>query len=545
MALPKIRKDFKAKLKESTKAILFQDFDGKEYWVPKSICTLIKEKNGLVVATLAAFKFEEITGIEPEDMATSFLSMGGEVLPKHRLNIPLVLSKNINYYPKQLEQLNQMVKSRYVWDNGDAGTGKTLMACTLAASYLSANIVDAIAVLCPASLQMQWKDKMKEYYPEMPATILSIEANSFNTSLPKMLNKFNSIPGRKHLICDEIHMIKNLTARRTKNIDRYYKAECMTGLTATSIGRNAGDLYYQYSLGDRQIIGEENFNCFGKHFLLFGGMDGDKVVALQNTKELSNRLSPYTFFRTKKDIRPDMPDCHFHKVYYEMESNQRQAYSAINGLINQIQARSRSGYIPKEKSYQIASFLQKISCGFIPDDSELQNIFGNLGLLGEAADNVARIKEISYRKENQRIKIVEENVKLYGSQQAIIWCSYRDELSAYQEVFPSHKTLIGGTTVKKIDKTMKDFKDGKFQYLIAMQQMGTGFDIPWVNYVHYSTTIFDYIKRDQSVDRVNRINREGDSNVFDYIAKGSIDERIQKVLEYKEEITSIFNGKQS
>src|SRR5690606_20114614 len=111
-------------------------------WVPKSICTLIKEKNGLVIATLAAFKFEEITGIEPEDMATSFLSMGGLPLEQHRIHCRLVESKTFPLLHQQRVQLETMVKCRYNYINWDAGTGKTLASLTLANSYLKGDIVD-------------------------------------------------------------------------------------------------------------------------------------------------------------------------------------------------------------------------------------------------------------------------------------------------------------------------------------------------------------------------------------------------------------------
>ena len=549
MAIPKIRKEFKwVKDIPGKKALLFGDFDGKEYWIPRSICTLIKQKNNMVVATLAAFKFEEITGIEPEDMATSFLSMGGLPLDQHRIDCKLMLSKSLTYYPTQLEQLSAMVKCRYNYINWDAGTGKTLASVTLAASYLAAGIVDEVIVLCPASLQGQWAEKAKEYYPEMQVTILSIEANSFSTSLPKMLEKFESVEGNKHLIVDESHLVKNLSAKRTKNIDRYYKAACVTCCTASAIGRNASDLFYQYSLSDRAIIGQENFNGFAKHFLLFGGQEGDKVVAYQHTKQLSERIAPYTFFLTKKQIRDDMPVLHYHKSYYEMETRQRQAYNAIHGLISQIQAKTKSGFIPKEKTYQITSFLQKISCGFVPDEAELQSIFGNLGLLGEAAENVSRIKDISFHQENLRVKEVMKVLLQIPKEQAIIWCSYRDELNGIAQhylMYNNSRIFTGGMTLKQISSTLKDFRAGRFQYLIAMQQMGTGFDLPFVNHAIYSTTVFDWIKRMQSEERINRINRIGDCHIYDVIARGSIDERVQQVLEYKEEITSIFNGKKN
>lgn len=341
-------------LRETPKAVLFKDFDDKEYWIPRTLLTLIKQKSDMVVTTIAAFKFEEITGIEPEDMAASFVTMGGQPLEQHRVPGTLVLSEALTYYPAQLQQLSKMVNCRYNYINWEAGTGKTLAALTLAASSLTAGFVDEVVILSPASLQGQWLRRAQEYYPSLPVKVLSIEANSFSSSLPKMLAKFEKETNRKHLIIDESHLIKNLSAKRTKNIDKYYKAEFVTCCTASPIGRNAADLFYQYSISDRQIIGCENFNGFAKHFLLFGGQDGDRVVAYQNTKQLSERISPYTWHLTKKGIRHNMPAIHFSKVYYDMEDKQRKSYQAIHALVSQIQAKTK-GFIPKEKTYQITS----------------------------------------------------------------------------------------------------------------------------------------------------------------------------------------------
>ena len=44
MSLPKIRKDFVSIVKETDKAILFKDFDGKEHWVPCSLISLVKKR---------------------------------------------------------------------------------------------------------------------------------------------------------------------------------------------------------------------------------------------------------------------------------------------------------------------------------------------------------------------------------------------------------------------------------------------------------------------------------------------------------------------
>lgn len=544
MAIPRIKKEFKAIVKETAKAICFLDFDKTHHWIPKSVCTLIKQKKDKVVTTLAVFKFEEITGIEVEDMKTPFVSMGGKVLERHKVQgVELIESEVKPLFPVQRETLLKYhLNSRYHALFWKAGTGKTLCSLTLANSYYTYDSIDVVVVLCPAHLQNQWREYAEEVFNDLPIKILSIQSTSFDKSLTNIIAKYNHIQGRKHLIIDESHYIKNQGAKRTKNIYKYIKSDFTTLCTATPIGRNAGDLYYQFAMLDTAIINEENYNSFQKHFLLLGGQDGEKVVALQNTKALSDRISPYISFLTKKDIRPNQPPKKYVRKEFEMSTHQRKAITYINGLIHQIQSKTKNGYIPKEKSYQINGFLQKIASGFVPNEEELKSIFANLGTLGEMADNVHRIKEIQYQSNNNRIEALQEVLAKYN-QSAIIWCKYIDEVEELSRTLPNSRKMFGVVKLKDRWQMCKDFRQGKFKYLIASLQLGNGLDLPEINLSINYTTTWDLINRKQLEDRTDRIISEHATTVIDLVAKNSIDERILEVLDYKEEIASIFNGK--
>lgn len=543
MSLPKIRKEFKSILKETPKAVLFQDFDKKEYWIPRSLVTLVKEKKDMVVATLAAFKFEEITGIEVEDMKKSFVSMGGTPLEIHKVEISeLVESKTKPLFEVQRNVLlKHHIFCCYHALFWDAGTGKTISALTLANTSFTFGFTDVCVVLCPAHIKEQWKEAVTTAFPELPVKIFSIQSTSFEKSLEKFVEAFGKIEGRKHLIVDESHLIKNQSAKRSKNVFRYVKSDFTTICTATPIGRNAGDLYYQFAVMDKAIIGEENYGSFEKHFLLLGGSDGERVVALQNTKDLSERISPYISFLSKKDIRKNMPEKRYLKYEFELNDNQRKAIGYINGLIYQIQSRSKSGYIPKEKSYQISSFLQKIASGFVPTDDELSSVFANLGTLGEMADNIQKIKDIQYQSNNNRLLMLKKVIDEHP-EPAIIWCKYIEEANEVHRALPQSRLMIGEIPLKQRWNYCKEFRQGKFKYLIASVQLGSGIDLPEINLsINYSAT-WDLINRKQLEERTHRIISEKDTLLIDLIARNSIDERIHQVLEYKEEIANIFNG---
>ena len=540
MSIPKIRKDFKVILKETAKAILFKDFDKKEYWIPKSICTLIKQKKDKIIVTLAVFKFEEITGIAVEDMTEAFVTLGGHPLNRHLIpSIPLVESKTKPLFDRQKQILLQHVKCRYHALFWEAGTGKTLCSLTLANSFYKAKLIDLTMIMCPAHIKEQWIQYARDTFPNLPIEVFSIQSTSFEKSNEKFIKKLNNIEGNKHLIIDESHLIKNQSAKRTKNITKYVKSYSTTICTATPIGKNAGDLYHQFFVMDKSIIGEENYNGFLKKFLLLGGIDGQRIVALQNTKDLSDRISPYISNLTKADIRASMPKKKYIIKNFELNENQKKAINFINKLFFEIQSKNKTGYIAKEKMYQIAGFLQKISSGFIPNQDQLRNIFSNLGSLGDMADNVSKIKTISYKSNNNRIELLKEVLKQYSGQ-AIIWCKYLDEVSEIHNTIDSSRKMFGEMTQKQRHKISNDFRDGKFKYLIASIQLGSGLDFPTINLSINYTSTWDFINRKQLEDRTHRVTSNKDTTIIDLIAQNSIDKTIQQSINYKQKIASIF-----
>jgi len=534
MTLPRIRKDFRCILRQTDNALLFQDFDKKEYWVPKSVCTLIKEKKDCVIATLAVFKFEEITNIKVEPLTTHFSSLDGQIMSHHKTVCDIVESKTYPLIEAQSKRVEIAVKSKYMAFLCDAGTGKTLMSLTVAYSRLKSKLVQHIVVLCPASLQKQWYDLAKLYFPDMNIDIFSIHSASYENSLERIKEAYKSKPGIIQLIVDEVHLCRNQSAKRSRNIEKNFNADYCMILTGFPIERNAGDLFYQFGIMSREIIGCENYGQFQKNFLLFGGDDGEAVVAYQNTKELSDRIYPYIVRLTKKEVAPDLPDKHIHEIYFDMSENQLKGYQAINGLIGQYK------FLPKEKQYQLGTFSQKLASGYVPTDLELQSIFGNLGKLGEGADNVSRIGAIEFDAENNRMKAL-ENLLNKIDEQCIIWCNFTDEINAIHNLYPYSAIINGETDLKQRDQNIELLKQSKIKYLIISIAINEGFNLQFCkNAVFYSDN-YSRTKCENAADRIHRIGQTEQVHIYKLIARNSLDERIKKVKTRKDKICNIFD----
>ena len=495
---------------------------------------MIKEKKDSIIATLAVFKFEDITGVKVEPLTTQFASLDGCILTHHVSLCEIVESETFPLLPAQQIRVKAAIKSKYMAFLCEAGTGKTLMSLTVAYSRWVAGAVQHVVILCPASLQKQWRELSKSYFPDLNIDVFSIHSASYDDSLQRIKKAYKSKSGNIQLIVDEVHLCRNQSAKRSRNIEKSFNAEYCMILTGFPIERNAGDLFYQFGIMSREIIGCENYGQFQSKFLLLGGDDGESVVAYKNTKELAERINPYIVRLTKKEVAPDLPEKHIHEVYFDMSENQLNGYRAINGLIGQYK------FLPKEKQYQLGTFSQKLASGYVPSDDEIKSIFSNLGKLGEGADNVSRIASIRFDVDNNRIKAFEKLVNDIDGQ-CIIWCNFTDEINAIHKLLPASAVINGEIDLKQRGKDIDNFKQGKIKYLIISVAINEGFNLQCCNNSVFYSDNYSRTKCENAADRIHRIGQDKQCHIWKLIARGSLDERIKKVRNRKDRICNIFN----
>lgn len=543
MSLPRIRKDFKTIVNDKPlKAILFRDFDDKEYWIPRSICTLIKQKSDRVIVTIAAFKFEEITGTTVQPLETSFASLGGDILPHHQApECEVIESSTFPLKPLQRELVQHHIKSKYTAWLSEAGTGKTLCTLTIAYSRTVAGLISHTFILCPASLQKQWKDLANEYFPDFKAfTILSTHSASMEISMQKSLSKFKNLKGDVQLIVDESHLIRNQTAKRSRNIEKKFPAKYVQIATAFPIERNAADLFYQFGTMHREIIGEENYGAFQSKFLLLGGADGEQIVAYQNTSEIKRRISPYIARMTLKEVYSELPQIEYHNTYFQLNNEQKQAYAALENLLVRLQEKSK--WVPAHKRYMINTFMLKLSSGYVPSPDEISTTFADLGRLGESAENLRKISGIGYNPNNNRIIKLRETLQLIGNEQAIIWCSFVDEIKTISDELPGAAAIFGEVDMKERNNIIDRFKAGAVQYLVISIAINEGFNLQHCrNAILYSDN-YSRTKRENAIMRIHRIGQTRQCRVFRLIAERSVDLRILEVGKRKDKICNIFDN---
>lgn len=537
--LPRLRKDFKSIVNDRPLAILFLDFDGKTYWIPRSLCTLIKEKKDRVIVTISVMKWEEITNIKYEPLTTHFASIGDKVLPQHQVDCELIESKSYPLRPEQKVIVQKALKSKYNAFLCDAGTGKTLMSLTLAYSRQKAGLTQKIFVLCPASLIAQWKKLSIEYFHDINIEIHSIHGASYVDSMARIASKFKDINGSVELIVDESHLCRNQSAIRSRNIEKTFNTDYASILTGFPIERNAGDLFYQFGIMSRDIIGEPNFGAMQRKFFILGGKDAEEIVGYQNTAELSKRISPYIHRLKLSDVAPEIPEKHYHDIYFDLNNNQYLAYKAINSFMASYK------YLPKNKQYQLGTFMQKISSGYTPTEDEINSIFADLGKIGEGTDNVNRIGTIQFDSANTRIQSLLNILNENESHQFIIWCNFIDEMEAINQKLKNSEIINGSTDLKERTKIISRFVDGKTKYLIISIAINEGLNLQCCNHEIFYSDNYSRTKGLNAEERIHRIGQDKTCHIYKLIARNSLDERIKAVRNRKQKICNIFDNENS
>lgn len=540
MKINKIRLDFDRYLCECTSSHCVM-MSGKKEYIPKKLIHLLKKKKKFAI--VPKWYFEAKTNIQVEDIEkTKFVSFGGKILDSHKSeNCQLTESKKFPLRPKQRELCLRHIKSRYTAWVSDAGTGKTLCTATIAYSRWVSGLIKHMFVMCPAHLVKQWNDLVASYFPDFKDfTVVSIDSASRESSLSKSLEKFNSIDGDIELIIDESQYIKNNTAIRSKKLEKNFRAKYVQIATAFPIERSAGDLFYQFGVMNRDIIGCENYNQYERNFMILGGNDGERIVAYRHTKELKERISPYIARMTFSEVNDLIPPVKERFVYFDMNDQQKQAVSAIENLIVQMQ--TTSGWLPENKKYMIDTFLHKVCSGYVPSEEEINTTFKDFGNLGDSAENITKIGQIAYNPYNNRINCLKEQLKIMGDKQVIIWCKYIDEINTIKSMLPDSVVIDGSVTGKKRDVAEETFKEKKCKYLIISIGINSG-----LNFNNCHKTIFfsnDYsrTKRENAKLRIQRADQTKACEAVFLIANNSLDIRIWENAKHKNKVCDIFEG---
>lgn len=405
----------------------------------------------------------------------------------------------------------------------EMGTGKTRTALELIKLRLDAGKVDKVLWLCPCSVKESLRRDLLLHVDDISCiTICGIETLSSsiktNTRLLKMVST-SSV----YLIVDESNLVKNHNALRTKNIIRlseYCKYKLI--LNGTPISKNEKDLFSQWYILDYRILGYHSFWSFAANHLEYDENVPGKIKSCLNTDYLVKKIAPYAY-QVKKSECLSLPSKTYYTEYYNLDDDQFYHYCEVaDELMFELNE------LKPETIYRLFSGLQNVIAGFFVKTEE----------------HLTKEPFFINPLDNPRIQCLLRLTDI--DQKTIIFCKYTYEIETITEILNNKygvSTAVpfyGKLSLKQRQQSLDAFHVNA-TFLVANKTcLGYGLNLQICSYQIYYNNDWDYATRSQSEDRVHRIGQEKNVHIVDICASHTLDERILKCLQRKENLIDEF-----
>jgi len=403
----------------------------------------------------------------------------------------------------------------------DMGLGKSIQSISYL--HLHPEIRPAL-IICPASVKYNWEKEFKittgdksihiingkKTYDLPKKDIYIINYDILNAWL-KELKKVKL----KAVVADEVHMIKNSKAIRTKAVKNVCKKiDHVIGLSGTPIENRPIEIFNML-----QILDPETFKSktqYGKKFcdLKFDGFSWN-YNGSSNHEELHDLLTNTIMLRRKKEeVLTDLPDKI--KTLLPLELNNMKEYSrAETDFIEWVRETKGSKAASKAQNAQTLSRIEALKQ--VAVNGKLKQCIQWIDDFLEGSDEKLVVFATHKHVINELMKRYgHKAVKIDGSVQA----NKRQQIVDTFQNDSNIKIFVGNIKAAGVGITLTAASNVVF------------LELGWTPSLH-----------SQAADRCHRIGQKNAVNVWYLIAKNTIEEDIMHLLQEKEKvINKILDG---
>ena len=427
----------------------------------------------------------------------------------------------------------------------DMGLGKTLELITLLlhdrSAQNGASRPGPTLVICPMSIVGNWHRELQRFAPSLSVMVhhgaerLSDEAFReearkhdivITTYALALRDKEHLAPVEwEYVVLDEAQNIKNESAKQTRAI-RSLNARHRIALTGTPVENRLSELWSIMDFLNPSYLGS------GTDFRKKFGIPIEKYHDASRAESLKRLIQPFVLRRLKTDkaIIQDLPDKMEMKVFCNLTQEQASLYEAVvKEMIEKIE-QAEEGI---ERKGLILSTLLRLKqvCNhpaqFVGDGSSLPGRSGKLARLEEmlAEALAAGDKALIFT------QFAEMGSMLRHHLQETLGC----------EVLFLH----GGTSKKQRDAMVQRFQEdrrGAPIFILSLKAGGVGLNLTAANHVFHFDRWWNPAVENQATDRAFRIGQHRNVQVHKFVCVGTLEERIDLMIERKKVLAESIVG---
>ncbi|MGD1950408.1 MAG: DEAD/DEAH box helicase [Leptolyngbyaceae cyanobacterium] len=397
-------------------------------------------------------------------------------------------------------------------------------------------------LIAPTSVVGNWQREIQKFAPHITAAVhhgseRAKDAKTFKqgcrdhdiiiTSFAlarKDAKLFNTVEWHR-IVLDEAQNIKNPKAALTKAICKF-SASHRLALTGTPIENRLLDLWSIFHFLNPGYLG--NQTQFRKSF----EVPIQKNNNPRQSATLKKLVEPFILRRVKTDqsIIKDLPDKVEQKLFCNLTKEQASLYEAVVKDVEQ-QLENAEGI---QRKGLILSTLTKLKqvCNhprqFLQDDSEFTAM---------RSHKLTRLTEMieEARAESDSLLVFTQFTELGDALEKYIRHTFHCD--TYY--------LHGGTSRKKREAMIAKFQDPETEpsvFVLSLKAGGVGITLTKANHVFHFDRWWNPSVEDQATDRAFRIGQKKNVFVHKFVAIGTLEERIDEMIEDKKKLAGSIVG---
>jgi SNF2 family DNA or RNA helicase len=422
----------------------------------------------------------------------------------------------------------------------DMGLGKTIETLALIQREWAANGKRPVLLICPTSVVGNWRKEATRFTPGLPvmvhhgltrtkSAVFREEAQqqamviSSYALLHRDFEILKQVPW-SGVILDEAQNIKNPETKQAQAA-RALTADYRITLTGTPVENNVGDLWAIMEFLNPGFLGTQTE--FKRTFFvpIQANRDPEAVGGLKRL------TGPFILRRLKTDktIITDLPEKMELKVFCTLTKEQASLYAAVVQdaipTLDGAEGIQRRGIIlaTLSKLKQVCNHPAQ----FLGDNSALPGRSGKLARVTEMLEEVVAVGDRA----------------LVFSQFAEMGALLRRHL---QETFGREVLFLhGAVPTQQRDRMIERFQaegGGPQIFLLSLKAGGTGLNLTRANHVFHFDRWWNPAVEDQATDRAFRIGQTKDVQVHKFLCVGTLEEKIDELIERKKEVAEQVVG---
>ncbi len=406
----------------------------------------------------------------------------------------------------------------------DMGLGKTLQSiCVLRQAYEETGCKQHSLIVAPKSVLGHWERELRRFYPKMQVyryhgpkrrrqLLQADRPIAFITTYATVANDVEDLARTPffYVILDEATQIKNPQARRSE-ATKALNAAHRLALTGTPIENRPAELWSMYDFLMRGHLGR--YGTFSSQFEQ-AIMAGDHSAA----ERLGRRIHPFLLRRLKADVAKYLPEKIEINEWCELTEEQRQLYGALQDRAKVVRDALQRG---EDVNY---------TTNILPIITHLKQICDHPAIVsGQAVPIEGRSEKFDW--------IMDKIEEIAGSrEQVVVFSHFLRMMDLLQASLADRQITcirIDGSTNNR-QKLIDSFNAKHATVaLCSLRAAGHGINLTSASNVIHADRWWNPAVEDQATDRVHRIGQDRPVYVYRILTEGTLEERIDHLLQAK------------